>query len=161
MSDRIETVLVSTLEQARAAASDAEQAVNAATARWKAFQRDVDHLEELLAHHLRQVAAEPPTQAIPAVPPVEAQVAPVPQGVALADIRKGVGYQDSTEEVWVWRGDMCDRDGGGVGQVPLLWRGDDSRAPADFVIAEWGPLVPVPATPDPEITRPDETPDGA
>lgn len=66
MTDRIEAVLLHTLEQAREALEDARREMDSR-------QRDVDNCKALLAHHRKLTVAEPMTEAFPAIPAVEAE----------------------------------------------------------------------------------------
>lgn len=80
-------------------------------------------------------------------PPV---VAPVAQGVALADIQPCVTYLDRTGGTWsLFRDD---------GVMPILVNDEFLHMGAGVLISERGPLQ---VAPDPDVTRPDETPDGA
>jgi hypothetical protein len=68
MTDRIEAVLLHTLEQAKGAVQIAKDALEQAEAEHASRQKDVDNCQALIAHHRKLTVAEPMTEAFPAVP---------------------------------------------------------------------------------------------
>jgi hypothetical protein len=82
MTDHVEAALVGILDQARHAAKLAKEAAELAKAAHDKRLRDVFHLEGLLAHHLKQVLAEPETAAWKVQPPAPVTMPDAPQGIA-------------------------------------------------------------------------------